>query len=396
MTPTGDDSFFEQRREWSKYKHAILGKYLYVWVSKLSSKYRELAFVDTCAGEGRYDDGAEGSPLIASRMNDQKLLKDKGGRLIVHACESRKKAALRLKAALDSWTSRDPPVAIVYNKAFESVLPELIRATHNMPTLFFIDPYGAGGLTTDTIRPILDDAKRAPTELFLRVDPVLFARFAGWLRKKPRDQRGQRTAASFKRLLNKFVDADHVAEALDLDNKENAFDEPMATALFEEYLTMFYDRFKYVQLIPIRPDYFAAPKYYMVHATDSPDGAAKINDAASTTLDTLFTTTLERRSAKKSPGQTDLFGAPQREPRVTIAHAKAHVLKVLGDEQEHPFVNVCADLAMEFGPDLREKHHKKAIKELLAEEAIRRVGEGEFKRSTTLWLTSAGKKLGRR
>lgn len=359
-------------------------------MSKLASTNDELAFVDTCAGEGSYKDGSAGSPLIAARLNDHKLLKGRA-RLLVHACESRKKVAAKLITALEPWTSRDPPCAVVYQTRFEKVLPQLIVETRSTPTLFFIDPFGHQGLTIEELKPILsEDKKRAPTEILARVDPGLFARFAGWRRKKDRTEKGKKTAESFRRLLDKFVDVSHL-EDVDFEDPDQGQEGVVGMMLFEEYLTMFDARFKYVQIIPIRPGYFDAPKYYLVHATDSPDGAAKINDAVSTTEDSLFVDTLEKRA----PGQTDMFGSPQREPRVTMAKAKAHVVKVLGDAQEHRFVDVCADLAMEFGPDLREKHHKRAIRELIAEGTIRRAGEGEFKRHTPLWLTSASKKLSR-
>lgn len=389
---TSDDEFFDRPREWSRYKHEILGNYLFIWVSKLASRNDELAFVDTCAGEGRYDDGSDGSPLIAARLNDHAILRGRA-RLLVHACESRKEVASKLVTALEPWTSREPPCAVIYRTRFEKVLPQLIVQTRGTPTLFFIDPYGHQGLTIEELKPILDEdkKKRAPTEILARVDPGLFARFAGWRRTKERTEKGTKTAESFRRLLDKFVDVSNLPDDVDLEDPESRQEGIVGMMLFEEYLKSFDARFGYVQIIPIRPDYFAKPKYYLVHATDSPDGAAKINDTVSTTEDTLFATTLERRA----PGQTDMFGA-HREPRVTIESAKTHVLKVLSDGQEHPFVNVCADLAIEFGPDLREKHHRKAIQQLISEGTVRRAGEGAFKRNTAIWLTAGSKKLGRR
>ena len=47
------------------------------------------------------------------------------------------------------------------------------------------------------------------------------------------------------------------------------------------YLKEFYERFRFVQLVPIRPSYFAAPKYFLVHATNSAHGAAFLNDIES-------------------------------------------------------------------------------------------------------------------
>src|SRR5690242_12635118 len=69
-TRAGRGHDFAQPLEWSSYKHKLLKNYLHVWCYKLGSFYRELAFVDTCAGAGKYEDGSDGSPVIAARYND--------------------------------------------------------------------------------------------------------------------------------------------------------------------------------------------------------------------------------------------------------------------------------------------------------------------------------------
>lgn len=346
--------FFRRRRAHSAWKHEILQKYMRVWVYKLASAFNDLAFVDAFAGEGIYEDGSEGSPLIAVRWNDEQVLARSGKRLIVHACESHPESFARLAVALRPWMERTPPLAILYPQPFEQVLAGIAARTRHAPTLAFLDPYGMRHLSVDRLQPLLD-ADRAPTEILMRVDHGLLARFAGWHASRPdreRDLRWQRTAETYRTIL-----ASLNVNPGDADRGRRG----QLGRAFAQYLEAFEQRFTWVQIIPIRDAYDAAPKYYLVHCTDSPHGAAKINDVFSTTEDELFEETELTRA-----GDQGLLFAPQREPRVRAIDAARYVAALL---LQHPeglsFVEVCAALAVRFGPDLREKHHRAAVRLLM-------------------------------
>jgi three-Cys-motif partner protein len=370
------NNFFAKPFEWSRLKHDILEKYLRVWIYKLASRYPELAFIDTCAGAGIYADGSDGSPLLAVRWNDRADLAAKGSRLIVHAVERNRSDAESLSRALQPWAGRTPPLAFVYATRFEHALPSILSRTRHAPTLVFIDPWGVHTLTAERLRPLLEDKGRAPTELLVRIDPVLFARFAGWLKEIPRDGRGQRTAAAFERLLGELnIDTDGLRDAAAVNPR--ALSNRML--MFDVYLRMFEERFRYVQIIPIRPSYFAAPKYYLVHCTDSPHGAAKINDMVSTTEDALFQDTIMRES-----GDQGLLFEPRREPRVRITDAEAFILEMLQSNNEVDFITTSARLALRFGPDLREKHHRQAVRELVRRKRIMQTPMGSLESTTLL------------
>lgn len=363
MTPSQE--FFEQLKEWSRWKHRILDKYLRIWVYRLSSRFPVLAFVDGCAGNGTYATGEDGSPRIAAKWNDQ-YLRARGKRLVVIACEADHVTAERLRNAMTPWTSMPMPEAAVLEGAFEELLPQLVAMTRPVPTFFFVDPYGMTSITADDLRPLLTDTARRPTEVLLRVDPGLLARFSGWLKPKVRDAKGQKTAASFRRFLERCNVRADVLEQFEADNgPDPSLDRD--TILLAEYLRLFTRRFRYVQLLPVRPDYFAAPKYLLVHATNSPYGAAAINDALSTTEDELFTETIRREDEAR--GQRSLFDlepdrriTPKRGPRVTIETAREAIVAIVQERCAVRFIDVRAALALQFGPDLREKDHKAALR----------------------------------
>jgi hypothetical protein len=152
--------FFQQLADWSWYKHRILDKYLQIWVYHLARTRRHLAFIDACAGEGMYEDGQPGSPIIAIRWNDEPLLQRHHGSLEVHACGADPESAERLRLAVRTWAERTPPLVHVYNRKFESLLPELLQRTRSIPSFFFVDPYSLAPLQSHLVGPLLEDRSR--------------------------------------------------------------------------------------------------------------------------------------------------------------------------------------------------------------------------------------------
>ncbi|MES2177961.1 MAG: three-Cys-motif partner protein TcmP [Gemmatimonadota bacterium] len=382
------DPFFERRKEWSKYKHQILEKYVRIWVYKLSHGYRELAFVDTCAGEGRYDDGAVGSPLLAAQWNDEFLSANDRGRLVVYACEAVPETAAKLRIALKPYLALRPPCAVVYEQQYFEAMPAILAAVRGKPTLFFIDPYGLKDMVVEHVSPILAGRKGTSTEVLARIDPGLMARFTGWLRKRDRSATQEKTAKSFQRLLERLnVDTQQLIDAMEEDPAEP----PDQMQLLASYLNLFWARFKYVQVIPIRPQYPAAPKYFLIHGTDSSHGAAFLNDAVSTTEDSLYEDTVKAKDRKR--GQVSIFdhiAEPPREPRYPLdALDRAIVSTLVSEGRSMKFIDLRAELAALFGPDFREMHHKAAVRRLVKCGALSSLVASNLSEGTMLTLSDA-------
>lgn len=363
-TRAGRGHGFSQVLEWSAYKHALLTKYLHVWCFKLGSIYRELAFVDTCAGAGKYDDGGDGSPLIAAKYNDHPTMLERPTRVTVHAFETDPDIYPRLVVSLEPFTSRAPPRAFVSNRSFFENPQPVLDATRGMPTLFFIDPYGTEEVTYDRLKHVITDTKRDSTELLVRIDPTMLARYAGWVRSQKRAGKPVRCADAYGRLLERLnVDSAGIAE--DADSEP-----PSKWELLAQYLHMYTTRFRYVQVVHVRAVYDGAAKYAIVHATDSPDGAAHLNDAVSTIEDSLFATTYERAQGD----QQSLFGTPPRPPRYSLTELDEQTVTLIQCMPESEFIEVRAELTRSFGPFFREKDHKAAVKRLMEAGRIETVG----------------------
>lgn len=351
------EDFFARLHDWSRYKLDILGKYLRVWGYHLQKRSDVLNYVDLCAGAGKYEeDGSAGSPLIAAETNE-KFLQGKC-RLVVIACEQDPEAFEKLEKVMELYTSCYPPQAVLFPDPFQDVLEPILQATRDNPTFVFLDSYGVKAIAAENLRPLLKDRSREPTELLVRVDSRLMARYSGWLTEKDRKPREERKAESFERLLKELEISEELREAY---REGKAAKGDRTSELLDDYVQLFESRFRYVHYIPIRPDYFQAPKYYLVHGTDSPYGIARLNDVASTTEDEVFRDSMEARDGDQLP----LF-KPERKPRVKIRDAQEYVLHLLSSwPGSLTYVELQAELTLRFGPDLRDKDHRRAVQRLL-------------------------------
>jgi three-Cys-motif partner protein len=376
-TRRGRGHDFARVLDWSKYKHELLAKYARVWCYKLGSRFPELAFVDTHAGAGKYDDGKDGSPLIVAKLNGDSGMVDRGTGVTVHAFETNTDTLKLLRSNLASYSSQTPPRAVVYDKSFFNNPARVLDATRNVPTLFLIDPYGTTEVTSDHLNPLLLDTKRAATEVIVRIDPTMLARFAGQARKEIRDG-GDCNGGAWGHLLERLnIDLEAIVEEANSETMPQDKYE-----LLEQYLRMYVDRFRFVQVVPVRADYTKAPKYMLVHGTDSEHGAAHLNDAVSKLEDTLYTETHERHELEV--GQTSMFGPPQRPPRFSDKQLDAATLCFIAAKKGISVIEVRAKLAIEFGPHFREMHHHASIKRLIAAGAISAGWNGKALEPSTL------------
>ena len=78
-----NDDFFKEKKPWSEVKDQLLGCYFKPYVQKILHTHKPLVYVDCFAGKGMFDDGTEGSPLIALKTRESCLqltkIRDKHG-----------------------------------------------------------------------------------------------------------------------------------------------------------------------------------------------------------------------------------------------------------------------------------------------------------------------------
>lgn len=158
--------------EHTKVKHKILSEYLKTWINVLSGKWQKVCYFDCFAGRGKYENGSDGSPIIA--LKAIRDIKQNRTHIQEVACTFIEKDASNydnlckvineeLNVNPDTYSSITvvPPI----NDEFVNVAAEIISKSKKLPpSFFFIDPFGFGGIPFKTIKDILSISK---TEVFI-------------------------------------------------------------------------------------------------------------------------------------------------------------------------------------------------------------------------------------
>lgn len=175
-----DDRFFETKKPAAVLKHAILTGYLPVFVQKtgLTSKDNVVVVVDGYAGEGLYEDGTQGSPLLIADV----MRKATGRTVSAIFIESdpvrhaKLTEVLTTQAADVQWITRLGTVS--------EHTEEILAHADGLPLFVFLDPFGRGipleEITALMTRP--GHLGAAKTEVLLNFSTVNIWRVGGLLK----------------------------------------------------------------------------------------------------------------------------------------------------------------------------------------------------------------------
>jgi three-Cys-motif partner protein len=155
------DHFFDESREQSIIKTAIVSKYFWAWAKVIMPTAKKspgrIAYIDLFAGPGRYKDGTKSTPVVIL----EKAIQDADMRQMLVTMFNDK----------DEDNSRSLEKAIKELPGIEKlkhepqinsheVGTELVKMFERMrlvPTLFFVDPWGYKGLSLRLVNSVLKD-----------------------------------------------------------------------------------------------------------------------------------------------------------------------------------------------------------------------------------------------
>jgi spore photoproduct lyase len=168
-------------REHTRVKHILLRKYLRVWITALGKYNPKICYFDGFAGRGEYVGGELGSPLIALKLADQlsRYFKE----LICYFVEKDTDNFSNLINVLECEKSNIQNWGTIIkvqteNSEFADVIARIfneMREGHVLvPSFFFIDPFGFGGVPFQVITRIMQNPK---TEVFFTFMERDIARF---------------------------------------------------------------------------------------------------------------------------------------------------------------------------------------------------------------------------
>jgi three-Cys-motif partner protein len=130
--------FFEQRSPQAVLKHGVLTRYAYYFAGRAGrATHGRVAFIDGYAGEGRYQDGNPGSPLLlASEANRAGMLGRDVKLAFVEQDDARRG---RLRQSLDEHGIVPDQVV---GGSLEDVIDDLLNRYAGRAVLLFVDPFG--------------------------------------------------------------------------------------------------------------------------------------------------------------------------------------------------------------------------------------------------------------
>jgi len=154
----------------TRLKHAVLETYLSAYWKILGKKVDGFLYIDGFAGRGRFDDGSEGSPLLAMRSVADLRRKgslsvpvrfafieaDEGNHRILRSAALKLAEELKLKEPLIKKGT--------FQEHIFDVLDELEGGCFRCPTFVFVDPFGYTDVPLDLIFELAQPRNR---ELFI-------------------------------------------------------------------------------------------------------------------------------------------------------------------------------------------------------------------------------------
>lgn len=153
--------FFEETKEQSLVKSAIVSKYFWAWAKVITSRVRstikKIAYIDLFAGPGRYKDGTQSTPLLVLKhaIGDPEMCK----MLVTLFNDKDEKNSRSLEQAIEdlSGVEKLKYKPDVMNEDVGSKIVKMFQELRLIPTLFFVDPWGYKGLSLKLVNAVVKD-----------------------------------------------------------------------------------------------------------------------------------------------------------------------------------------------------------------------------------------------
>lgn len=282
-----NDDFFVEKKPWSEVKDQLLGCYLKPYVAKILHTGKSLVYIDCFAGKGKFDDGKQGSPLIALDIFKKGLAETK-----IDGKAKIAPAFIDLNYASDLETNLSTYRGVkIVSGSYEDTIDELLKSKVGWNVFLYIDPYGIKALDCSKFDTFANGQFNS-IELLINMNSFGFIREAcnAMGTKFKIDDSGffdelieydptvlDETDKSIE-ALNRIAGGDYWKEII-ARYKSGEIDGYKAEEYFsEQYCQRLSESYTYVLNMPIRIQQNQHPKYRMIHATNHPGGCVLMAD----------------------------------------------------------------------------------------------------------------------
>ena len=290
-----NNTFFKEKKVWSEVKDELLGCYLVPYFTKLRATRKPILYVDCFAGKGKFDDGNDGSQLIALNIISEIQAQNTQFTTQVfpyfielnHANDLRNNTAQHANAN-------------VIEGRFEDNIIHILNGRTDCNVFLYIDPYGIKALDSNLFDSIsqsfntaellinlnsfgfIREACRAMTISFREQEKEIFGDLEEY------DTSVMQPSENSVQELNAIAGGEYWQQIIS-DYRDNVIDCYSAEKRFSaEYKQRLGQHYKYVLDMPIRLKRGQHPKYRMIHATNHHMGCVIMADNIAKRTDRLF------------------------------------------------------------------------------------------------------------
>lgn len=263
------NSFFKEKRAWSRIKDELLQAYLVPYLAKVSRTQRPILVADCFAGKGRFDNGEPGSPLIIVEAIAHQL--DVSTAQAIKAVFIEKKYYKELRANIPQ-----EPWCITLEGSYEERMEYFINnyQSRKQNLFLYVDPYGIKSILLTHFEMIRKKKDFHSVELLLNLNTFGFLREACRLLNCPDSEK--ETPEEYERDINSPERLDDIAGGTywrEIVHRYNSHQKMKVAE--EEFIDQYCERlktvFRYVVNIPIKARLNHIPKYRIVFGTDHED-----------------------------------------------------------------------------------------------------------------------------
>ena len=272
------EDFFTAKKEWSIIKDDLLACYLKPYFSKIIHTRKPINYIDCFAGKGKFDDGHDGSPIIALKIIAECL--SHANSLPVPKINTyfiELKYAEELKANLQNYSEIH-----VIEGLYQEKIKNLLKNKIGENIFLYIDPFGIKCLDFD-LYSFYASMNFSSVEMLINFNSFGFIREACRIEKLEDKHikeietilavfKGVLLGNSSELELNTIAGGDYWKTIINdyRCNKINCYEAEKMLSM--QYCKKLGEKFKYVINMPIRLKSGQQPKYRMIHATNSEDG----------------------------------------------------------------------------------------------------------------------------
>lgn len=291
--------FFKSKNTWSEIKDLLLGCYLRPYFQKIVTNNEPICYVDCFAGQGKFDDGKDGSPLIALRVRDTCLTSNGNGKIEI--CFIELNHAEKLSENIAGFNNGYGHPTVISGK-YEEKIENFLSGKRGFNVFLYIDPYGIRALDYGLFEKFNTYGFHS-LEMLINFNSFGFFRDAcramgvGYTNDEALrnlddlveyDPTEITSSPQSTELLCRIAGGDYWKEIV-TKFKRREIDGYKAERMFSAaYKSALKKRFRYVLDMPIRLKSGQRPKYRMIHVCNHADGCYLMAENMQRRKDELF------------------------------------------------------------------------------------------------------------